>query len=144
MSGISSNEKKSKHKGMLNWNLFLIVVILFEFLIFGAANQKFLNISSMFRSMNDFVPIGIIGIFVTLVMITGGINRRTDLYHYWCCMAGLGNEYLGCCCTCNCDRYLMWNADWIFYRILWRTGDGRNIRWKFLICRTCPDGFYFE
>ena len=27
MSGISSNEKKSKHKGMLNWNLFLIVVI---------------------------------------------------------------------------------------------------------------------
>ena len=31
MSGISSNEKKSKHKGMLNWNLFLIVVILFEF-----------------------------------------------------------------------------------------------------------------
>ena len=74
MSGISSNEKKSKHKGMLNWNLFLIVVILFEFLIFGAANQKFLNISSMFRSMNDFVPIGIIGIFVTLVMITGGID----------------------------------------------------------------------
>lgn len=66
--------EKSKHKGMLNWNLFLIVVILFEFLIFGAANQKFLNISSMFRSMNDFVPIGIIGIFVTLVMITGGID----------------------------------------------------------------------
>ena len=74
MSGISSNEKKSKHQGMLNWYLFLIVVILFEFLIFGAANQKFLNISSMFRSMNDFVPIGIIGIFVTLVMITGGID----------------------------------------------------------------------
>lgn len=42
MSGISSNEKKSKHKGMLNWNLFLIVVILFEF-CFGAANQKFLE-----------------------------------------------------------------------------------------------------
>ena len=34
MSGISSNEKKSKHKGKPNWNLFLIVVILFEFLIF--------------------------------------------------------------------------------------------------------------
>ena len=38
MSGISSNEKQSKHKGMLNWNLFLIVVILFEFLIFGAGS----------------------------------------------------------------------------------------------------------
>ena len=32
MSGISSNEKKSKHKGLLNWNLFLSVVILFEVL----------------------------------------------------------------------------------------------------------------
>ena len=75
MSGISSNEKKSKHKGMLNWNLFFDCCnSFFEFLIFGAANQKFLNISSMFRSMNDFVPIGIIGIFVTLVMITGGID----------------------------------------------------------------------
>ena len=27
MSGISSNEKKSKHKGMLNWNLFLICLL---------------------------------------------------------------------------------------------------------------------
>ncbi len=41
MSGISSNEKKSKHKGMLNWNLFLIVVILFEFLIFELRIRSF-------------------------------------------------------------------------------------------------------
>lgn len=74
MSGISLHEKKGKHKGILNWDLFLVIVILLEILIFGVANSKFLNISSMFRSMNDFVPIGIIGIFVTLVMITGGID----------------------------------------------------------------------
>ena len=74
MSGNVSSENKNKLKAKLNWNWFLIAVILIEILIFGVTNPKFLNVSSMFRSMNDFVPIGIIGIFVTLVMITGGID----------------------------------------------------------------------
>lgn len=78
MSGISSNEKKSKHKGMLNWNLFLIVVILFEFLFLELRTRSFWNISSMFRSMNDFVPIGIIGIFVTLVRLPEESIFRLD------------------------------------------------------------------
>lgn len=74
MSGNVSSENKNRLNVKLNWNWFLIAVILVEILIFGMTNPKFLNVSSMFRSMNDFVPIGIIGIFVTLVMITGGID----------------------------------------------------------------------
>jgi AI-2 transport system permease protein len=58
----------------VNWNTALVAVILCELIIFGAKNPKFLNISSMVRSLNDFMPVGIIGIFVTLVMITGGID----------------------------------------------------------------------
>ena len=65
MSGISSNEKKSKHKGKLNWNLFLIVVILFEFLIFGAVVMNRLrsgaypsSISGVIYQSGQFPPAG--------------------------------------------------------------------------------------
>ena len=83
-------------------------------------------------------------------MITGGIDIQAgSIVGLTSIIIGVawqdwGMNIWAAVVLCNCDRYLMWNADWIFYRILWRTGDGRNIRWKFLICRTCPDGFHFE
>ncbi len=57
-----------------NWNLFLIVVLVAEFVVFGLKNPKFLRISLLLNATNDFLPICFISIFVTFVMITGGID----------------------------------------------------------------------
>lgn len=57
-----------------SWNLFLIVVLALEFVVFGAANPKFLRIPLLLNATNDFLPICFISIFVTFVMITGGID----------------------------------------------------------------------
>lgn len=64
-----------KAKGLLkNWNTFLLVVLALEFIIFGAANPKFLRIPLLLSSVNDFIAICLISLFVTFVMITGGID----------------------------------------------------------------------
>ncbi|WP_340002282.1 autoinducer 2 import system permease LsrD [Oceanobacillus sp. FSL K6-0127] len=57
-----------------NWNLGLIFVLVLEIIIFGLINPRFWNISILLNSFNDFIGIAIIGFFVTLVMITGGID----------------------------------------------------------------------
>lgn len=57
-----------------NWNLFLIVVLVAEFVVFGLKNPKFLRLSLLLNATNDFLPICFISIFVTFVMITGGID----------------------------------------------------------------------
>ncbi|MDO4260976.1 MAG: ABC transporter permease [Eubacteriales bacterium] len=57
-----------------SWELVLICILIAEFLIFGAANEKFLRPAMLFNSMNDFMSICIISLFVTFVMITGGID----------------------------------------------------------------------
>ncbi|PAE27385.1 autoinducer 2 import system permease LsrD [Paenibacillus sp. 7884-2] len=56
------------------WNLGLIIVLLLEIMIFGLINPRFWNISILLNSFNDFIGIAVIGFFVTLVMITGGID----------------------------------------------------------------------
>ncbi|WP_157087752.1 ABC transporter permease [Oceanobacillus damuensis] len=56
------------------WNLGLIFVLMLEIIIFGLINPRFWNISILLNSFNDFIGIAIIGFFVTLVMITGGID----------------------------------------------------------------------
>ena len=68
---------QSHHKigGLLkNWNTFLVVILLLEFVIFGSANPKFLRIPLLLSSVNDFIAICLISLFVTFVMITGGID----------------------------------------------------------------------
>lgn len=57
-----------------SWELVLICILAAEFVIFGAANTKFLRPALLFNSMNDFMSICIIALFVTFVMITGGID----------------------------------------------------------------------
>lgn len=44
----------------------------------GAANPKFLNLSSLFSSVNNYISICIISLFVTFVMITGGIDIQAS------------------------------------------------------------------
>ncbi len=61
-------------KGLKNWNTFLVIVLVLEFVIFGAANERFLRIPLLLLSVNDFISICIISLFVTFVMITGGID----------------------------------------------------------------------
>lgn len=56
------------------WNLALILVLILEVIVFGLINPRFWNISILLNSFNDFVAIAIIGFFVTLVIITGGID----------------------------------------------------------------------
>ena len=52
----------------------LFCILIAECVIFGAANPKFLRPALLFNSMNDFMSICIISLFVTFVMITGGID----------------------------------------------------------------------
>lgn len=61
-------------KGFVRWESFLVLLIALEFVVFGALNPKFLNISRLFNSLNQFIPVCIISLFVTFVMITGGID----------------------------------------------------------------------
>ena len=71
------------------WNLFLLVLLIGECAVFGAANPKFLSLSRIFTSANSDLPIWYISIFVTFVMITGGIDIQS------CAIVGLTSIIIG-------------------------------------------------
>jgi AI-2 transport system permease protein len=56
------------------WNLTLLVLIVLEIIVFGMINPRFWDVAILLNSFNDFSPIAIIGFFVTMVVITGGID----------------------------------------------------------------------
>jgi AI-2 transport system permease protein len=56
------------------WEAFLVVLILLEILVFGLINPRFLRFQVLFGSINDFMPICVIALFVTFVLITGGMD----------------------------------------------------------------------
>lgn len=56
------------------WNTFLLVLLILEVTVFGMTNSKFLNPKLIFTGVNDYLSICIISLFVTMVMITGGID----------------------------------------------------------------------
>lgn len=64
----------TKKRPAFNWTAFLVLLLILEFVIFGGTNAKFLKPALLMTSANDFLPICIISIFVTFVMITGGID----------------------------------------------------------------------
>ena len=43
-----------------SWEMILILLLIIEFVVFGAANPKFLRPAMLFNSMNDFMSICII------------------------------------------------------------------------------------
>lgn len=57
-----------------SWEFVLLAILILEFVIFGAANSKFLIPRVLLGSVNDIISICIISLFVTFVMITGGID----------------------------------------------------------------------
>ena len=61
-------------RGNNGWNSVLLGLLILEFVIFGAANPKFLRPALLFTSINDNLAVFIVALFVTLVMVTGGID----------------------------------------------------------------------
>ena len=61
-------------KALKSWETVLICILALEFIIFATANSKFLMPRVLFGSINDMISICIISLFVTFVMITGGID----------------------------------------------------------------------
>lgn len=60
-------------KGAKSWEFFLFALLIAEFIIFSVASEKF-TLARMLLSINDIISICIISLFVTFVMITGGID----------------------------------------------------------------------
>ena len=71
------------------WNLFLVALLAAECIVFGIANPKFLSLTRIFTSANSDLPIWYISIFVTFVMITGGIDIQS------CAIVGLTSIIIG-------------------------------------------------
>lgn len=61
-------------KNIPKWNLMLMFIILLEIAVFGMINPRFWNVTILLNSFNDFIPVAMIGFFVTMVIITGGID----------------------------------------------------------------------
>lgn len=61
-----------------SWEFVLLMILVLEFVVFGMASPKFLNLSAIFSSINNYISICIISLFVTFVMITGGIDIQAS------------------------------------------------------------------
>lgn len=66
--------KSMLKKVFKHWEVFLLVFLVLEFVVFGAANPKFLRPQSILNSIVNYISVCIISLFVTMVMITGGID----------------------------------------------------------------------
>jgi AI-2 transport system permease protein len=67
-------EQHSRFHRFFRWEAFLVLLIVLEIFIFGSLNPRFLRPQALFGSINDFMPICIISLFVTFVLITGGMD----------------------------------------------------------------------
>ena len=74
---------------MRKWELALLALLVIEIVVFAAANPKFLMPRVIFGSINDIIPICIISLFVTMVMITAGIDIQAGA------LVGLASIILG-------------------------------------------------
>lgn len=58
------------------WEYFLVLLLIAEVVVFGNLNPRFLKPMVLFGSVNDFISICIIAIFMCFVFITGGIDLQ--------------------------------------------------------------------
>lgn len=76
---MSSNFKQRLKKLVTSWEFILFMILVAEFVIFGAVDfKKFMRLPSIFSSINNYISICIISLFVTFVMITGGIDIQAS------------------------------------------------------------------
>ena len=71
------------------WNLFLLALIAVECGAFSMANEKFRSLPRIFASANGDLTFWYVSIFVTFVMITGGIDIQS------CAIVGLTSIIIG-------------------------------------------------
>lgn len=71
------------------WNLFLLALIAVECGVFSMANEKFRSLPRIFASANGDLTFWYVSIFVTFVMITGGIDIQS------CAIVGLTSIVIG-------------------------------------------------
>ena len=69
-----SNKKLTLSSLRWRWEYFLVLLIIAEFIIFGGLNQRFLNPVVLLSSINNFIPVCVVSLFVTYVIITGGMD----------------------------------------------------------------------
>lgn len=65
---------KTIGKYVLRWEVFLLILLVAEIFIFGHFNPRFLRPNVLLGSINDFTSICVISLFVTFVLITGGMD----------------------------------------------------------------------
>lgn len=65
---------KSKFALQWRWEYFLVLLLIAEFVIFGSMNPRFLDVFVLMSSINNFIPVCIVSLFVTFVIITGGMD----------------------------------------------------------------------
>lgn len=61
-------------KKLVRWESFLVLLLVAETLFFGAINPKMLNPATLLGSIDNFMSIAVIALFVTFVLITGGMD----------------------------------------------------------------------
>ena len=75
---MNTNIIKGLGAKLKTWEFALLMILVAEFVVFGAVNPKFLQLNSLFSSVNNYISICIISLFVTFVMITGGIDIQAS------------------------------------------------------------------
>ena len=71
--------KRNIKKLIFRWEFALALILLLEIIVFGRLNPRFLKPRVLFGSITDFVSICIISLFVTFVLITGGMDIQAVL-----------------------------------------------------------------
>lgn len=84
----TSFPEKAK-KFFSSWEFVLLLILFAEIVVFATKNPKFLMPRVLFGSLNDIISICIISLFVTFVMITGGIDIQAGS------IVGLSSMVLG-------------------------------------------------
>jgi AI-2 transport system permease protein len=107
-------EQHNRFQRFFRWEAFLVLLILLEIFVFGSINPRFLRPQVLFGSINDFMPICVISLFVTFVLITGGMDIQAGSivglssiiigilwqqfgFHIWlaCFVAVIGGAFCG-------------------------------------------------
>lgn len=68
---------KSLTKKLYRWETFLVLLLLVEVVVFGLINPRFLMPRVLFGSVNNFMTISVVALFVTFVLVTGGIDIQS-------------------------------------------------------------------
>jgi AI-2 transport system permease protein len=64
----------NRYQRFFRWEVFLVLLLVLEVGVFGTLNPRFLRTHVLFGSINDFMSICVIALFVTFVLITGGMD----------------------------------------------------------------------